>query len=94
LEYEEDEPVVENGAQVDVSVSQLLHPHEELLQKFRKQAKLLREVEDEVDIRMFLFFFFLFSFFFFVSVLSPKSNILLCHLYKLIRAWHGISKKN
>lgn len=54
---EDDESVPERESLAELSASQILHPHEELLQTFRKQAKLLREVEDEVDIRMYLTYY-------------------------------------
>ena len=44
---------MDEDAQMEVRASQFLHPHEEAMQTFRKQAKLLREVEDAVDIRMY-----------------------------------------
>ena len=49
----EEELLMDEDAQMEVRASQFLHPHEEAMQTFRKQAKLLREVEDAVDIRMY-----------------------------------------
>jgi hypothetical protein len=54
-----DEPGLERD-DVEGIAPQFLNPHEELLNTFRKQAKLLREVEDEVDIRMHPFFYNIF----------------------------------